>query len=108
MSLFKKIKSSLEEAIEHEKSPKNSAARVRPRQLLISPAVEFISHEVRQIRLRMRLSQEQFAALIGVSSETVAKWEQGANSPARSSMRLLQILKEKPLLPQQLGIVIQS
>ena len=108
MSLFKKIKSSLEEAIEHEKSPKNSAARIRPRELLISPAVEFSSYEVRQIRISMRLSQEQFAAVIGVSPDTVAKWEQGANSPARSSMRLLQILKEKPSLPQQLGIVVQS
>jgi DNA-binding transcriptional regulator YiaG len=107
MSAFKKIKAGLKEAIEHEKSgPKGLKARIRTRELRIAPTVDFSADEVRGLRLSMRLSQDQFAALLGVSSETVAKWEQGHNSPARSSVRLLQILKAKPLLPEQLGIVV--
>ena len=109
MSVFRKIKSGLKEAIEHEKSgPKGSKARVRTRELRIAPTVDFSADEVRGLRLSMQLSQDLFAALLGVSPETVAKWEQGHNSPARSSVRLLEILKAKPLLPEQLGIVVSS
>lgn len=108
MSLFKKLKLGLEEAIEHEKSPHNSNARVRTRQLIITPTIEFRPDDVRKLRLKMQLSQAQFACLLAVSPETVAKWEQGSNSPARSSMRLLEILKQKPLLPEQLGIVVNG
>lgn len=108
MSLFKKLKGGLEEAIEHERKPELSKARVRPRSLEIAPARRFTAEEVRKIRIGLRLSQEQFARLVAVSSETVAKWEQGENSPARSSNRLLEIFSASPDLASKLGFVREA
>lgn len=108
MSLFKKLKAGLLEAIDCDKNPRKLKRRVRSRELVIAPTIDFSPQEVRSLRMSMQFSQAQFALLLGVSPETVAKWEQGSNSPARSSTRLLQILREKPLLPEQLGIVVNG
>jgi DNA-binding transcriptional regulator YiaG len=34
-------------------------------------------HHLRQIRKRLRLTQVQFAELVGVAPNTIARWERG-------------------------------
>ncbi len=51
---------------------------------------------VKEIRNRLKLSQSQFARLLGISVRTLQNWEQGKRVPAGPSRRLLQIADKHP------------
>jgi len=55
-----------------------------------------IGQIIREIRLEMRLTQEQFAAEIGVTFPTVNRWENGRAQP--STLALKQIEKRQKKL----------
>ncbi len=48
------------------------------------------------IRKRMRLSQSKFAALLGISVDTLQNWEQGRVSPTGPAQKLLRIAALRP------------
>lgn len=50
----------------------------------------------RQVRARMRLSQEDFAYVLGISVRTLQNWEQGRRRPTGPAMKLLQIADRHP------------
>jgi putative transcriptional regulator len=50
----------------------------------------------RQVRADMNLTQEAFAALLGISVRTLQNWEQGRREPTGPAMRLLQIAATHP------------
>ncbi len=47
---------------------------------------------LRQLRRRLGLSQAKLAALIGVTSNTVARWERGELGMKRTTARLIQLV----------------
>lgn len=51
---------------------------------------------VAEIRGRARLSQSQFARLIGVSIRTLQDWEQGRRAPSGPARTLLAIAHKHP------------
>jgi len=53
---------------------------------------------VRTIRERTRLSQSEFARLIGVSVKTLQNWEQDRRRPAGPAAALLKIIAHEPQL----------
>ena len=53
---------------------------------------EEISSSVREIRIEMNLTQEQFAAKIGVSFPTVNRWENQKAKPSPLAYQKLQKL----------------
>ena len=53
------------------------------------PADSDISNQVRSLRQRLNLTQEQFADEVGVSVITVHRWETGQSSPRRLSLKRL-------------------
>ncbi len=88
MSLFKKLKDGLDEALEFERGNESVAVRVRATAREIAPIEQFTPRKIRLLRVSLKMNQHDFAKLLGVSSETLAKWEQGVNAPAGSSSRL--------------------
>lgn len=52
--------------------------------------------DVAKIRHTLKLSQEAFAALMGVSVATLRNWEQGRREPHGSAKSLLLIAKKVP------------
>ncbi len=42
-------------------------------------------------RLKAGLTQEQFAALLGVSKRTLEQWEQGRRKPSRAAKTLIKV-----------------
>ena len=50
------------------------------------------SSNVRQLRRRLKLTQAGFAALIGVTPNTVARWERGELGIRPTTARLIQLL----------------
>ncbi len=53
---------------------------------------------VRSIRERTRLSQSEFATLIGVSVKTLQNWEQDRRHPTGPAAALLRIISQEPQL----------
>ncbi len=51
---------------------------------------------VKGIRARYKLSQDAFAALLGISVKTLRNWEQGRRSPEGPARVLLQVAAKHP------------
>lgn len=52
--------------------------------------------DITRIRQRLGLTQEAFAALVGVSSRTLQEWEQGRRKPRGPANSLLRIAERHP------------
>lgn len=51
---------------------------------------------VRELRLRAKLTQAQFAARLGVPLETIRNWEQGKRAPRGPARALLAVIAHAP------------
>jgi putative transcriptional regulator len=51
--------------------------------------------EIKQIRLRYRVSQAVFAAYLNVSKTSVASWESGGKKPGPAAVKLLNLVDRK-------------
>src|SRR5215468_10739179 len=51
---------------------------------------------VRDLRRRARLTQEEFAAKVGVPVETIRNWEQGKRMPRGPARALLAVIAHAP------------
>ncbi len=93
--LFKKLKNGLGEMESYlDGNLKN--VRVSTRDLEVSPLQDISSEAIKKIRVRLGISQLQFAEVLGVKQITVSKWEQGVNHPSGASLRLLEIIAKDP------------
>src|ERR1700740_1330470 len=52
--------------------------------------------EVRDLRRRARLTQQEFAARLGVPVETMRNWEQGKRAPRGPARALLAVIAHAP------------
>ncbi len=52
--------------------------------------------EIRMVRERLDVSQDEFAAIIGVSTRTLQNWEQGRRQPEGPAKALLTIASRNP------------
>lgn len=51
---------------------------------------------IKRVRANYRLSQGQFAAMLGISVDTLQNWEQGRRKPEGSACVLLQVAARYP------------
>ncbi len=59
-------------------------------------AVQDVARFVRRIRLRLGLSQAEFAERINVPLDTIRNWEQGKRCPTGAAKALLKVLDKAP------------
>lgn len=53
-------------------------------------------------RYRVRMSQSEFARLLGVSVRTLQEWEQGRREPSGAARSLIRIAQERPEVLREL------
>lgn len=58
--------------------------------------------EAAEARARTGLSQQEFAALLGVSPRTLQDWEQGRRSPTGAAQTLLRVAVAHPEILREL------
>jgi putative transcriptional regulator len=63
---------------------------------LPAPAPAIGPHEVKQIRVRLKMSQPVFAAMLNVPVITAISWEKGRRHPSGAALRLLEIARRHP------------
>jgi putative transcriptional regulator len=73
------------------KAGRGKRVRVEPR----SPTV--------RARLKSGLTQEQFAALLGVSRRTLEQWEQGRREPSGAAKTLIRVAELHPEVLRQIA-----
>ena len=56
----------------------------------------FRANEISAVREKLQASQNQFAALMGVSVRTLQAWEQGRRRPSGAAVALLAIASARP------------
>ncbi len=52
--------------------------------------------DAREARLKLGLSQRDFAAFIGTGTGTVRKWELGTRTPSGAARTLIEVIKTEP------------
>ena len=72
------------------------AGRIRRGDLKAGRMFHFSPADIKEIRLRLKKSQAEFALMIGVSLATLQNWEQGRRFPEGPARALLKVAAEKP------------
>lgn len=84
-SVFDSIKRGLQEAIAHSKGEKTDVRIFTPREV-----------DVKEVRQKTGLSQNQFAATFGISVATLRHWERGDRKPQGPALVLLNAAENDP------------
>ncbi len=84
-SAFNRIKEGLEEAIRHAEGKTSGTIVHRPRPV-----------DVKALRSKIGMTQEQFAARFGFSTATLRHWERGDRSPHGPALVLLNVIEHNP------------
>ena len=80
------------------------AGQIKRRRTKATRVTEFDPADVKAIRARLKKSQSEFAAMIGVSVSTLQNWEQGRRVPEGPARALLRVAAAKPrAVAQALG-----
>ena len=83
--LFEDLKKSIKEA-----------GKIRRGRAKASRAYKYKAVDIRKLRKSVKVSQSEFARMIGVSVDTVQNWEQGRRTPRGPAMALLRVFEENP------------
>ncbi|XZE35699.1 helix-turn-helix domain-containing protein [Pirellulaceae bacterium SH501] len=65
----------------------------------MTKATSEYSHEVKRIREKLCLTQEQLAETLGVSFATVNRWENGWTAPSKLAIRQIEQLCKEHKIP---------
>ena len=82
---FKSIKQGLNEAIAHAKGEAHGVRVHYPRAV-----------DVKAVRVKVGMTQEQFAARFGFSTATLRHWERGDRTPQGPALVLLNLIDRDP------------
>jgi len=85
-------KASFDKLVENVKQ----GGRIRRGEMKAGRVFHFSPADIKEIRLRLKKSQAEFALMIGVSLATLQNWEQGRRFPEGPARALLKIAAEKP------------
>ena len=62
----------------------------------VTRSEDLLATDVRTLRAHFRLSQAKFAALLGISVDTLQNWEQGRREPEGPARVLLRVAAKHP------------
>jgi len=54
-----------------------------------------LARKIRELRSKLGLTQEQFAAKVGVTFSTINRWESGRSTPSPLAMRRIEELHDE-------------
>lgn len=84
-SAFEEIQEGLQAAIEHAKGNNSKVILHKPHTV-----------NVKKIRTKMEMTQQQFCAMFGIALGTLRHWEQGDRSPKGPALVLLNVVEKNP------------
>jgi putative transcriptional regulator len=95
-SSFDQLTASLEEVREHVATGRFAGKMTR---------VKIGAEDIRALRRRSGMTQEQFAAAFGIGLGTLQKWERGERHPSGAAKSLLRVMQvDTPAVVKALGV----
>jgi putative transcriptional regulator len=91
-----------QEFLERDAEPDLGAGLLGTSRELESGGTGAIRGGVALARYRVKMSQSQFAKLLGVSVRTLQEWEQGRREPSAAARSLIRVAKERPEVLREL------
>lgn len=86
--MFELLKEGLEEAIEFHKGK----VKLRTKEVFIPGSPKnYRAEDIKKLRSKLEITQQELAAWLNVSLNTVQAWEQNSRKPSHSSLRLLEM-----------------
>jgi len=82
---FESIRQGLQEAIAHAKGDERGVGVHRPKIV-----------DVKSVRAKVGMTQEQFASRFGFSTATLRHWERGDRNPHGPALVLLNVIERNP------------
>ena len=82
---FNRIKAGLQQAVEHAQGKEQGVRMHRPRPV-----------DVKALRAKVGMTQEEFARAAGISVDTLQNWEQGRRRPQGAAVALIRIVARDP------------
>lgn len=74
----------------------DQAGKIKSGKLSPSRKTELVDPDVQAIRKSYDMTQQEFAALLGISLGTLRNWEQGRRKPQGPAKVLLRVAQKKP------------
>lgn len=62
----------------------------------IEPVRKLSPQELKNLRIKCKMSQAMFASALGSTKSTIEKWEMGLREPSGSTLRLLNLIDKNP------------
>lgn len=72
------------------------AGKIRRKEITPLKVHTYTCPDVKKIREKLHVSQNEFAHMIGVSENTIQNWEQGRRKPEGPAIALLRITEKNP------------
>ena len=82
---FEQIREGLESAIEHAKGNNSKVILHKPHVV-----------DVKNLRHKMDMTQQEFCAMFGIALGTLRHWEQGDREPKGPALVLLNVVEKNP------------
>lgn len=101
--MYEGIMQGLQEALDYEKG---KIKNVRTHKVSILPLEDFTASEIKEIRLKSKMTQQTFASCIGVTKKAVEAWEGGRCRPDGAARRTLGLMKANPNFAKDVGVFL--
>lgn len=88
---YKDLKSGLEEILEYKKGKLKLNSEIIE---VPEAPVEYKAKDVKKIRETAKYTQDYFAKILNISTQTVRSWESGKSRPSHTALRLLEIIEK--------------
>ncbi len=72
------------------------AGKIKKGKMKPSRVFSYSSPDIKAIREKLHVSQNEFAHMIGVSENTIQNWEQGRRKPEGPAIALLRVTASNP------------
>ena len=102
MTFGEKLIQSAREAESHAAGRK----RLRTNSIEIQPIPAYNPQQIKDIRIRLGLTQGLMGSIIGVSTKTVEAWEAGGRNPSSSAQRVLAELDTNPVYFEKIAKIV--
>lgn len=90
--MFAMLKEGLEEALEFHKGK----VKLRTKEVFIPDSPKnYQSEDIKKLRSKLGITQQELASWLNVSLNTVQAWEQNIRNPSHSSLRLLELFDKE-------------
>ena len=104
--LFEELKEGVDAAIKFAQGRPVRGTSVT--KVTITPVQKRTPAQIKELRMKLDMSQALFAGILGVTKKAVESWEAGTKAPSGPVLRMFEILEKEAKVFERLGIFTRN